>query len=216
MGEMKYQEVKNYAIDQIWLCANGFRRDFYVIAYDDLKVYTNNDDSNITPSFITVGIFSVELYLKFLHTVASVKIEEDSLIGEHPKEHDLSKLFESLPNEIKVELENLYIEKVSTKIANTLSEYLSSIKKCYTELRYPYICDVEFTLFNCNALKDVVEIFKLYSDKEIDKFWRNSEYNEIKRLNMPKNFIVINPWGVRDDTEDFLRKYKETGNKENN
>lgn len=166
------QEVKDGTIEEIWLCANVFRRNFYVIAYDELVVYPNSLDSNTTTGMITTGIFSIELYLKLIRVVTSIKIEGNSLIGCHPKEHDLFDLFNGLPNEIKIELENLYVEKVSAKIENTLLEYLGYIKDYYTELRYPYTSGDEVVFFNFDALKDVLEIFKLYSDKLDKYFWK--------------------------------------------
>lgn len=210
------QEVKDGAIEEIWLCANGFRRNFYAIAYDGLVVYPNSLDSNTTPGMITTGIFSIELYLKFIHVVTSIKIEGDSLIGCHPKEHDLFELFNGLPNKIKIELENLYVEKVSTKIENTLSEYLGCIKGYYTELRYPYTSGDEVVFFNFDALKDVLEVFKLYSNKLDKYYWENKEFNHMNWLKKQSDWRFVNPCRVLTQEEDFIKKYWETGNIENN
>lgn len=102
--------------------ANRFR----IIAMQLYKTYKNHPKEFMGPQFFVNGAFAVELYLKAILSFT---------VGEYPKEHELHKLYELIPEDTRHALTDLYPE---------FRDFVKNESKAFENWRYyfetTYMC----------------------------------------------------------------------------
>ncbi len=137
----------------VWLHGQEFYRAATVL----------RESNNIEAPYYICLSFSIELFIKCLHTTTEIRGVRDVKLSVHPrsKQHSLKELIRQLPEEMKSDCERKY----SDKYKRSLTEDIQHISNVFVEYRYLYedINTNKQRVLWLNALQDVGKFFSEYS-----------------------------------------------------
>ena len=145
----------------------GINPMIYLSANEFYQTAENIQERFHTRALIVNYAFSIELYLKSLTSVVTLKLKENKSYPEYDRTietsrgHNLLNLYNKLKEVDRKKISDIYLEKYNSRI----QEHLSDIKADFIDYRYSYENDMLST--NLSALKWISLTLKEYIESEM-------------------------------------------------
>lgn len=189
----KIEEIKYDNLPIMFHNACAFKETTYRLIN---KINEFSTDCSMIPIIIVNGLFSAELYLKFLFACKNVVIDKNIKKSIFLKGHKIYCLYTNLPKKVKTSIIKL-LEKQNCK-RNEINNFISFLKRksIYSDaINWRYLNDNKTTYrFNLKMLIKLLEALYCLSQKEINNNVSNNK----------KNFYFLD---FDDDIMEIIEKY---------